>query len=107
MSGGTAYLLDLDPALVNRELVDLEPVRPGDDDVPTLVDLVRRHAEETGSPVAGGLVDAFAVDPSAMLGRVTRVMPRDYRRVLGSARAAAPGAGRGRAGDELLEVSRG
>ena len=41
-----------------------------------------RHAEETGSPVATALVDACAVDPSAVLSRVTRVMPRDYRRVL-------------------------
>jgi hypothetical protein len=34
---------------VNRELVDLEPVLATDDDLPVLLDLVARHAEETGS----------------------------------------------------------
>ena len=62
-----------------------------------LLDLVSRHAEETGSPVATALVDAYAVDPSALLSRVTRVMPRDYRRVLAERGTRA----------EVLQVSRG
>ena len=86
MSGGVAYVLDLDAALVNREMVDLEPVRPGDDDVAALVDLVARHAEETGSTVAIALVDELAVDVAGTLARFTRVMPRDYRRAVAEAR---------------------
>jgi glutamate synthase (NADPH) large chain len=97
MSGGIAYVLDLDPGLVNRELVDLEPVLATDDDLPVLLDLVARHAEETGSPVA----EALLVEARALPGRFTRVMPRDFRRVMTeSARPGEPG-------DELLEVSRG
>ncbi len=97
MSGGIAYVLDLDPALVNRELVDLEPVQQQDEDAGVLLDLVARHAEETGSPVAAELL----ADGPAVLARFTRVMPRDYRRVLvEAARSTA-------AGGELLGASRG
>ena len=40
--------------------------------------LVMRHAEETGSEVAAGLL----ADWPAALRRITTVMPRDYKRVL-------------------------
>jgi glutamate synthase (NADPH/NADH) large chain len=82
MSGGTAYVLDLEEQRVNRELVDLGPVP--DEVADELRELVRRHAEETGSPVAEQLLD----DWSSTLARLTEVMPRDYRRVL-EARAEA------------------
>jgi glutamate synthase (NADPH/NADH) large chain len=97
MSGGIAYLLDLDPALVNRELVDVEPVQATDGDLPVLLDLIARHAEETGSPVAAALL----VEGRALPGRFSRIMPRDFRRVM------AETAQSGRPGDELLQVSRG
>nr|MCU0266423.1 glutamate synthase large subunit [Actinomycetes bacterium] len=76
MSGGVAYVLDLDETLVNREMVDLDPL--DDEDAAVLADLVRRHAEETGSPVA----DALLADWPAALERFGKVMPRDYKRVL-------------------------
>jgi glutamate synthase (NADPH/NADH) large chain len=83
MSGGNAYVLDLDPGRVNTEMVDLEPL--GDDDGFGLVrDLVVAHLEETGSTVAGALLADW---PSARK-RFTKVMPRDYRMVL-DARASA------------------
>ncbi|MCW2666081.1 MAG: glutamate synthase large subunit, partial [Frankiales bacterium] len=74
MSGGTAYLLDVDLAKVNREMVDLEPLDEGD--VETLRRMLQEHAEETGSPVASALLDASDWD------RFTKVMPRDYKKVL-------------------------
>ncbi len=76
MSGGTAYVLDLEEHRVNPELVDLGPVP--DDVAEELRDLVRRHHEETGSDVAAELLADWpdAVD------RLTEIMPRDYRRVL-------------------------
>jgi glutamate synthase (NADPH/NADH) large chain len=74
MSGGVAYLLDLDEAKVNREMVDLEPLTEGD--VETLRQMLSDHRAETGSTVAGALLDR----PD--WGRFTKVMPRDYRRVL-------------------------
>jgi glutamate synthase (NADPH/NADH) large chain len=72
MSGGVAYVVDLDPVNVNREMVDLDPL--DEDDRETLRQLLTEHAEETGSPVAAALVD--------QLDRFTKVMPRDYKRVL-------------------------
>jgi glutamate synthase (NADPH/NADH) large chain len=80
MSGGVAYLLDADPYLVNREMVDLEPVDA--EDAALLNELLTAHAEETGSPVAAALLANWPAAPA----RFTKVMPRDYARVI---RAAA------------------
>jgi glutamate synthase (NADPH/NADH) large chain len=72
MSGGVAYVVDLDRAKVNTEMVDLDPLDEGDRE--TLRQMLQEHATETGSPVAAGLV--------GQLDRFTKVMPRDYKRVL-------------------------
>jgi glutamate synthase (NADPH/NADH) large chain len=86
MSGGVAYVLDLDPNLVNREMVELSGL---DDEAAAVVGaLVKRHAEETESPVASGLVTDW---PTAAA-RFTQVLPTDYKRVL-EARKAAETAG--------------
>jgi glutamate synthase (NADPH/NADH) large chain len=82
MSGGVAHVLDLDPALVNPELVDLLPLTEAESEL--LEDLVRRHHEETGSERAEKLLG----DWTAAAARFTTVMPRDYARVL-AAKAAA------------------
>jgi glutamate synthase (NADPH/NADH) large chain len=76
MSGGIAYLLDPDPGRINTELVDLEPVTAAD--AGFLASLLGRYHAETGSPVAAGLL----ADWDAALARLSRVMPRDYKRVL-------------------------
>ena len=82
MSGGIAYVWRLDPALVNAELVDLEPVAAEERRV--LRDLLERHLAETASPVAGALLAHWP----AAAGEFTAVVPRDYRRVLETMRAA-------------------
>jgi glutamate synthase (NADPH/NADH) large chain len=82
MSGGTAYVLDLEEQRVNPELVDLGPVPEGVAD--DLRALVARHHEETGSEVAADLL----TDWPDTVARLTEVVPRDYRRVL-EARAQA------------------
>jgi glutamate synthase (NADPH/NADH) large chain len=74
MSGGVAYLLDLDERLVNREMVDLEPLDEGD--VETLRQMLVDHVAESDSPVGRALLEA------ADWGRFTKVMPRDYKKVL-------------------------
>jgi glutamate synthase (NADPH/NADH) large chain len=76
MSGGYAFVLDLDESLVNPELVELAPVtgRAAEE----LKSLVEQHAEETGSAVAAGLL----ADWDASLARFTEVMPSDFKRVL-------------------------
>ena len=76
MSGGVAYALDLDPQLVNIEMVDLDPLDAEDAD--ELRELVEHHAEETDSPLARALLANW----SATLSRFTKVMPRDYKNVL-------------------------
>ena len=76
MSGGIAFVLDLDEGRLNRDMVDLVPL---DDDDRALVEtLVRKHLEETESAVASRLLD----DWSASLGRFSKILPRDYARVL-------------------------
>ncbi|WP_420846488.1 glutamate synthase large subunit [Nocardioides solisilvae] len=82
MSGGYAFVLDLDEGRVNRELVELAPVTG--DSVAELEAILRDHLEETGSTVAAGLLAEW---PQAVA-RFTEVMPSDYKRVL-EARAEA------------------
>ncbi len=80
MSGGIAFVYDVDGAFRDRcnlEMVDLVPV---DDykDIALLSNLVSRHVLYTGSPVADALVTDFA----AALTRFVKVFPRDYRQVI-------------------------
>jgi glutamate synthase (NADPH/NADH) large chain len=82
MSGGIAYVLDLEESRVNLDMVDLEPL--DDDDHSTLRELVGRHAAETGSTVAAALLAGWE-DAVARFGKI---MPRDYKRVLQAAKAA-------------------
>ena len=86
MSGGVAYVLDLDEELVNPDMVELRPVTGNAIEV--LHDLVRKHLDETGSAVAERLLR----DWSASVARFTEIMPVNYRLVL-EARAAAEAAG--------------
>jgi glutamate synthase (NADPH/NADH) large chain len=81
MSGGIAYVLDLPEHRVNREMVDLDPVDQGDD-AKFLREVVERHYGETGSAVAARLLSDW--DTS----RFTKVMPKDYKRVLSAASQA-------------------
>jgi glutamate synthase (NADPH/NADH) large chain len=82
MSGGVAFVLDLDEGRINPELVELRPVHG--EAAEQLEHAVRRHLEETESAVAAKLLE----DWSASLTRFTEVMPSDYKRVL-EARAEA------------------
>ncbi|CAB4866155.1 unannotated protein [freshwater metagenome] len=76
MSGGRAFVLDLDPALVNSELVDIIAVP--EDQKETLRSIVSAFHVETGSEVA----DALLKDWNTAINRISLVMPRDYARVL-------------------------
>jgi glutamate synthase (NADPH/NADH) large chain len=86
MSGGVAWVLDLKDFRVNKELVELGPVR--EDAAKELEHLVRTHFEETGSEVAEELL----ADWETSLTRFTEVIPRDYRIVMDAkAKAEADG----------------
>jgi glutamate synthase domain-containing protein 3 len=80
MSGGMAYVLDLDGTFerrCNREMVDLEPLIDEDD-----VDFVRvaivKHITLTGSRYA----EALLSDLATLRRRIVKVMPREYKRAL-------------------------
>jgi glutamate synthase domain-containing protein 2/glutamate synthase domain-containing protein 3 len=74
MSGGIAYVLDLDPARCNTQLVALEELEPSDEE--TVLALLQEHRERTGSSVAARLLDDWS--PT----RFVKVMPHDYRKAL-------------------------
>ncbi len=86
MSGGVAYVLDADAALINFEMVDIDALDAADE--AHLQELVGRHHEETESVVAAALLAGW---PETVR-RFTKVMPKDYKRVL-HARAEAERAG--------------
>ena len=76
MSGGLAYVLDLRRELVNAELVDLAPLRPGD--VDAVREILGANVQWTESAVATRLLANWEQEQS----RFTVVVPRDYQRVL-------------------------
>ncbi len=82
MSGGIAYVLDLRDEHLNREMVELDALEA--DDEQFLRQLVERHRQLTGSAVAARLLAEWP----ATLSRFTKVMPKDFKRVLTVMRAA-------------------
>ena len=82
MSGGRAFVLDLQPEKLNGaavrsgELVS-SPVAPGSAEAELLTSLLARHAEETGSAVAAALLS----EGENALERFTALVPRDFARV--------------------------
>ena len=82
MSGGRAFVLDLDSALVNKEMVDIVAVPQDQKDL--LHELVTQFFVETGSNVATELL----ADWNESIHRVSMVMPRDYARVLNAMKRA-------------------
>jgi glutamate synthase domain-containing protein 3 len=79
MSGGIAYVLDVDGGFrsrCNTELVGFDEITP--DEALELRGWVEEHHERTGSPVAARVLD----DWDGSLGRFVKVMPHDYKRAL-------------------------
>jgi glutamate synthase (NADPH/NADH) large chain len=76
MSGGRAYVLDLDAANVNADMVDVLAVP--DDQKEILKDHISKYFAETGSEIAQGLLKDWEKGVS----RISLIMPRDYARVL-------------------------
>jgi glutamate synthase (NADPH/NADH) large chain len=76
MSGGRAFVLDLNAAQVNTEMVDILAVP--EDQRESLKSIISSFHTETGSELAAELLK----DWSAALNRISLIMPRDYARVL-------------------------
>ncbi len=82
MSGGIAFVYDLDADKVNTALVTL--MRPDPDDLLWLHDTIATHTKLTDSSVGASLLADW---PRRCLG-FTKVMPSDYKRVLDAAQIA-------------------
>ncbi|MFI6319112.1 glutamate synthase large subunit [Nonomuraea sp. NPDC050556] len=82
MSGGIAYLLDLNATRVNREMVAIEELT--EDDAEFLRESVEKHFAETGSTVAKALL----ADWDGALTRFSKIMPTDYKRAMLAAETA-------------------
>ncbi len=86
MSGGRAFVLDLDYAQVNPDMVDVLAVP--DDQRDLLKTLIMQFADDTDSIIASELLS----DWDESIKRISLVMPRDYARVLDAmARASREG----------------
>ncbi|MEU4130220.1 glutamate synthase large subunit [Streptomyces wuyuanensis] len=83
MSGGVAYVVDLDRDNVNAGNANAVEV-PSDTDKEWLHDVVRRHHEETGSTVAEKLL----ADWPAAADRFSKIIPTTYKAVLAAKDAA-------------------
>ena len=81
MSGGVAYVLDLDEAQVSRsELLSgqllIDPAAEAED-VKRIQEILQAHFDETGSTIAKELLD----NPEQIPLRFTRVLPREFARM--------------------------
>jgi len=76
MSGGRAFVLDLDTANVNADMVDVLAVPQDQKEI--LKDHISKYFAETGSEIANALLK----DWEKSLARISLIMPRDYARVL-------------------------
>ncbi|HUM00919.1 MAG TPA: glutamate synthase-related protein, partial [Thermoanaerobaculia bacterium] len=80
MSGGVAWVLDVDGKFAmrcNMELISIGPVTDPTSEA-ILKELIRRHLAATKSEVARRILDDWATH----LPRFVQVLPNDYRRVL-------------------------
>jgi glutamate synthase (NADPH/NADH) large chain len=76
MSGGRAFVLDLNAALVNAEMVDVLAVPQ--DQRELLRTIISDFQVETGSEIANELL----ADWDSGIARISLIMPRDYARVV-------------------------
>ena len=97
MSGGIAYVVNLNVENVNSEMVELETL--DDNDKEFLSSILKDYLEETDSPLAKQLLN------DKDFKKFTKVMPREYKRVLlAQAKAKKDGTDPMEA---VMEVSRG
>ncbi|XP_039044582.1 glutamate synthase 1 [NADH], chloroplastic-like isoform X3 [Hibiscus syriacus] len=80
MSGGIAYVLDVDGKFESRcnpELVDLDKVEE-EEDIATLKMMIQQHQRHTNSQLAREVLADF----ENLLPKFIKVFPRDYKRIL-------------------------
>ncbi len=94
MSGGIAYIFDFDEIYCNKTMVTLEKVG-SDKEMNEIREMIEKHVQYTGSPL-GRKILADWLNYSA---RITKVIPVDYKRMIGNIERAYLA---GLTGDEAL-----
>ncbi len=79
MSGGVAYLLDFDDVTCNKSIVKLEKIS-SDEEMYQVRSMIKKHVEYTGSPLGKKVLANW----KRYVNRFTKVIPKDYKRMLES-----------------------
>lgn len=80
MSGGTAYVLDMNHDLylrLNKQLVSMTEVSDSHD-IELVKDLIQRHAKETGSELAKKILKDF----DNYIRHFKKIVPNDYQKMM-------------------------
>ena len=93
MSGGKAYVLNLNPELCNMEMVDIE--KTTDDDLREIHRLIKKHVAQTGSTKGSEILENWGKYRE----QFSLVIPREYRIMQVSIKEAV---GRGLSGEEAM-----
>jgi glutamate synthase (NADPH) large chain len=86
MSGGIAYVYDVDgkfSSLCNLDMIDLDPLDK--DDIREMKEMISRHYTYTGSTVAKFVLEDF----ENQLRNFVKVFPKDFKKVLSEKKARA------------------
>jgi glutamate synthase (ferredoxin) len=97
MSGGIAYILDFDEIYCNKSMVILEKFS-SEEEMNEIKAMIMKHVEYTGSPQGRKVLD----DWENYASRFTRVIPKDYKRMIENIDQAHRA---GFSGDEALMVA--
>ena len=97
MSGGVAYILDFDEIYCNKSMVLLEKIE-AQEEMNEIKGMIEKHVEYTGSPLGKRVLDNW-IDYSQ---RFTKVIPKDYKRMLQNIDKAHKA---GLSGEEALMVA--
>ena len=80
MSGGIAYVLDSDHMLyrrINKDMVNMEELKDKYD-IEELKEILKDYKKETGSELAGKLLDDFG----SFIPDFKKIIPRDYQKMI-------------------------
>ncbi|MDR0849142.1 MAG: glutamate synthase large subunit [Propionibacteriaceae bacterium] len=103
MSGGVAWVLDLDETKLNADMADPAPLT--DLGLDRVKELLARHVEHTGSHVGAELL---ALSDDDLRVRLTTLVPRDYAKVMAAKeQAQADGLTDDEVTNKMMEASHG
>jgi glutamate synthase (NADPH) large chain len=77
MSGGVAYILDFDEIYCNKSMVLLESLE-SEEEMTEIKGMIEKHVEYTGSPLGRKVLNNWL----SYAQRFTKVIPKDYKRML-------------------------